>query len=153
MTACSPNVNIENLKKFVADEITPKYPTRSPIKGNKGSKAVARPKPRVLSVDDIVWGGEQVRTFLVLLVIVLIRPSQMILLTFDPATVPLGPRSLLAKFPSGRPKFKTQTFVRCGLMNTSYFPTDWLFAGRHVLCSPSKGQPSCSQDIWLFRLF
>jgi hypothetical protein len=61
MTALFPHVNIENLKKFAADEITPEYPTRSPIKGSKGSKAVARPKPRVLSAEDIVWGGQRVR--------------------------------------------------------------------------------------------
>jgi hypothetical protein len=37
---------------------------------------------------------------------------QMILLTFDPATVPLGPCTMLAHFPRGRPRLTTQAFVR-----------------------------------------
>ncbi|KII94915.1 hypothetical protein PLICRDRAFT_33745 [Plicaturopsis crispa FD-325 SS-3] len=61
-------------------------------------------RPQISSCQDVTWGGEK-----------------MIEISFDPATLPLGPKSLLAYFPEGRATLTTQALVSVALCWDVYF--------------------------------
>jgi hypothetical protein len=53
----------------------------------------------------------------------------MILITFDKKSLPLGPHSMLAHFPRGRPRLATQAVVR--LLHILIITVQSTPAGRH----------------------
>ncbi|KAI0065829.1 hypothetical protein BV25DRAFT_1598435 [Artomyces pyxidatus] len=105
MSAYFPHVDLPALKKFAAAAAAAEHASRVSRNANGGKKNTkgkgkARvqektgPYPSVVGCEDTVWAGEE-----------------MILITFDPQSVPLGPHSMVAHFPHGRPSFTTKALV------------------------------------------
>ncbi|KAH9030919.1 hypothetical protein EDB85DRAFT_2146439 [Lactarius pseudohatsudake] len=107
MSTFFPHVDILALKKFAAAAAAGEQAYRlsrnativpSPSTGKKKGKGKVQdrkpPYPVVTGCEDTYHVGEQ-----------------MILITFDPESVPLGPHSMLAHFPRGRPTYTTKALV------------------------------------------
>ncbi|KAF8489459.1 hypothetical protein F5888DRAFT_1194376 [Russula emetica] len=107
MSTAFPHVDIPALKKFAAAAAAGEHACRisrnSTIEvpsstGKKKGKSKAHdkkpPYPVVTGCEDVCHVGEQ-----------------MILVTFDPMSVPLGPHSMIAHFPRGRPTYTTKALV------------------------------------------
>ncbi|KAH9983072.1 hypothetical protein BJV74DRAFT_887125 [Russula compacta] len=107
MSTIFPHVDISALKKFAAAAAAGEHTYRisrnsamglQSSTGKKKGKCKAHdrkpPYPVVTGCEDICHVGEQ-----------------MILITFDPRSVPLGPHSMLAHFPRGRPTYTTKALV------------------------------------------
>ncbi|KAJ8515342.1 hypothetical protein ONZ45_g7230 [Pleurotus djamor] len=91
MSAFFPHVNLDALKTFAIATAAKEHQVRKPIVGAHSSHEI---QPRILGCNDVHWGGDN-----------------MIMITFDPESVPLGPRSMMAHFPRGRPHLTTQALV------------------------------------------
>ncbi|KAI0265795.1 hypothetical protein BC834DRAFT_843290 [Gloeopeniophorella convolvens] len=108
MSSFFPHVDTVALKKFAAAAAAGEHAYRlnrnatlgqqPPATGKKKGKGKAQdkspPYPVVVGCEDTYHVGEQ-----------------MILITFDPESVPLGPYSMVAHFPRGRPTYTTKALV------------------------------------------
>jgi hypothetical protein len=102
MAAYFPNINLEALSEFAAETAAAQHASR-----HAKSLVVT---PRVNGMQDILWAGEKVLLTTIFLVLALTQ-LQMIHISFDRATIPDGPYSMLAHFPTGRPRLTTQAVV------------------------------------------
>lgn len=119
MSAFFPHVNLNALKKFAAVTAAAEHPSRS--SGRNPRKV----NPQVASCEDIEWAGEKVcishssapqssgsiNIDVLFLSLAEYGIPQMILITFEKKTLPLGPHLMLAHFPRGRPRLATQAVV------------------------------------------
>ncbi|KAI0042256.1 hypothetical protein FA95DRAFT_1610352 [Auriscalpium vulgare] len=113
MSAYFPDVDLPALKRFAVAAAAAEHASRmsrnAPVgAGGGGAKKTAKGKgkgkgrlqekplqyPSVVGCEDTVWAGEE-----------------MIMITFDPQSVPLGPHCMVAHFPRGRPTFATKALV------------------------------------------
>ncbi|KAG1752568.1 uncharacterized protein EDB91DRAFT_1045027 [Suillus paluster] len=94
MSAFFPHVNITALTKFAAATAAAQHPGRAT--GRRPQKTLT---PVVASIEDVKWAGEQ-----------------MIQITFERASLPLGPHTMMAYFPCGRKMLTTQAVI--GMMTT-----------------------------------
>ncbi|KAH7930716.1 hypothetical protein BV22DRAFT_1028166 [Leucogyrophana mollusca] len=94
MSTFYPHVNLPALKKFAIATAAAEHPARTTTTGGGARRLIAKPKPEVSSVEDVVWAGEK-----------------MIQINFERASLPLGPYCMVAHFPRGRPRLTTQALV------------------------------------------
>ncbi|KAI0306829.1 hypothetical protein B0F90DRAFT_1665211 [Multifurca ochricompacta] len=109
MSMSFPHVDISALKKFAAAAAAGEHTyrlSRNTVIGAPSSSGKKKGKSKSKVQDKkapypVVIGCEETRHV----------GEQMILITFDPNSVPLGPHSMLAHFPRGRPTYTTKALV------------------------------------------
>ncbi|OAX44014.1 hypothetical protein K503DRAFT_852898 [Rhizopogon vinicolor AM-OR11-026] len=94
MSTFFPHVNINALKRFAVATAAAEHPPRA-----TGRRPPKKLSPVVASVEDVKWAGEK-----------------MIQITFERASLPLGPYTMMAYFPRGRETLTTQAVI--GMMTT-----------------------------------
>ncbi|TFK43677.1 hypothetical protein BDQ12DRAFT_675376 [Crucibulum laeve] len=87
-----PNINLPALKKWAIATAASHHPVRNVSR--RGGKPISKATPKIVSCEDYIWAG-----------------VRMLLITFDPASLPMGPRVMLAHFPRGRSRLTTQALV------------------------------------------
>lgn len=89
MSTFFPQVNIPALKKFATTAAVKQHTVKA-----TGRRHPKVPTPVVASVEDVKWAGEK-----------------MIQITFERASLPLGPYTMMAYFPRGRERLTTQAVL------------------------------------------
>ncbi|KAF9491388.1 hypothetical protein BDN71DRAFT_1452985 [Pleurotus eryngii] len=92
MSAFYPDFNLDALKQFAIETVAAEHRSRNAIGGTKQSNTDVQ--PRILRCKNLNWGGDE-----------------MIMVEFDPESLPLGPRTMMAHFPKGRPGMTTQALI------------------------------------------
>lgn len=102
-----PHVDLTSLKKFALNAVTAENSAIIYSRKLQGST------PQVTGCEDVIWAGEKVGAPRCSSISNMqLTGCQMILINFNKASLPLGPDSVLAHFPSGRYRLTTQALVR-----------------------------------------
>jgi len=107
MSTFFPQVNTNALKEFAAVIAAAEHPTRA-----TGRRVPQKPSPVVANIEDVKWAGEKVSSSFHNQVSRSHPGEQMIQITFERASLPLGPHTMMAYFPRGRKMLTTQAVVR-----------------------------------------
>ncbi|KAJ6628897.1 hypothetical protein B0H10DRAFT_103513 [Mycena sp. CBHHK59/15] len=134
-----PHVDITALKRLALATVVELHPVPNLSRRTKGRKPVAL-NPKISSCEDVIWAGEK-----------------MILIEFDPASLPLlGVNAMLAHFPQGRPHLTTQALVKMTASLRDKVNVPRVYAHCSILPNPigadvvllEKVPGECLEDIW-----